>query len=97
MSRIPRILFVMGKGGTGRSSVAAALGSVFAARGETTLLVEWTFAEAIAPWFGQSPAGHEASAASGIAWEEDMAGEDRARWRCFAPMSAREEQAPTGR
>ncbi len=60
MTNIPRVLFVLGKGGTGRSSVAAALGSCFAARGENTLIVEWTFSEAIAPWFGQPPAGHEA-------------------------------------
>lgn len=60
MTRIPRVLFVLGKGGTGRSSVAAALGSCFAARGENTLIVEWTFSEPIAPWFGQPPAGHQA-------------------------------------
>ncbi len=59
---IPRVIFVLGKGGTGRSSVAAALGSCFAARGESTLVVEWAFAEAIAPWFGRQPAGHEARA-----------------------------------
>ena len=59
---IPRVLFVLGKGGTGRSSVAAALGSCFAARGENTLIVEWAFAEAIAPWFGKPPAGHQARA-----------------------------------
>lgn len=57
---LPRVLFVLGKGGTGRSTVAAALGSCFAARGEKTLIVEWTFLEAIAPWFGMPPAGHEA-------------------------------------
>lgn len=60
MTTIPRVLFVLGKGGTGRSSAAAALGACFAARGENTLVVEWTFAEAIAPWFGHPPAGHEA-------------------------------------
>ncbi|HEY6910796.1 MAG TPA: ArsA-related P-loop ATPase [Myxococcales bacterium] len=60
MAKIPRVLFVLGKGGTGRSSVAAALGWCFAARGENTLIVEWTFSEPIAPWFGQPPAGHDA-------------------------------------
>lgn len=58
-AHLPRILFVMGKGGCGRSSVAAALGCCFAARGESTLIVEWTFSEAIAPWFGLPRAGHE--------------------------------------
>ncbi len=60
MTKIPRVTFVLGKGGTGRSSVAAALGLCFAARGENTLIVEWTFADPIAPWFGQRPVGHEA-------------------------------------
>ncbi len=53
----PRIVFVLGKGGVGRSSVAAALGVVAAGRGERALVVEWTLAEAIAPWFGAEPAG----------------------------------------
>jgi Anion-transporting ATPase len=65
---LPRALFVLGKGGCGRSSVAAALGSWFARRGESTLIVEWTFAEAIAPWFGLPPAGHEAQALGARLW-----------------------------
>jgi Anion-transporting ATPase len=68
MSVIPQVLFVVGKGGCGRSSVAAALGASFARRGESTLIVEWTFAEAIAPWFGLSPAGHEARALEDRLW-----------------------------
>ena len=55
-----RVLFVLGKGGVGRSTVAAALGSCFAARGERTLIVEWTLEEPIAPWFGCAAAGHAA-------------------------------------
>ncbi len=55
---------MLGKGGVGRSTVAAALGACFASRGERTLLVEWTLGEPIAPWFGLPPAGH---AAVGIA------------------------------
>jgi len=51
---------VAGKGGAGRSSVAAALGICFAARGDNALVVEWTHPEAIAPWFGKPPAGHQA-------------------------------------
>jgi hypothetical protein len=55
----PRIVFVLGKGGVGRSTVAAALGTCFAGRGEKVLIVEWTVAEAIAPWFGLPPAGYD--------------------------------------
>jgi anion-transporting ArsA/GET3 family ATPase len=50
---VPRILFVVGKGGVGRSTVAASLALEFAAKGERVLLVEWTVTEAIAPWFGK--------------------------------------------
>lgn len=51
----PRVLFVVGKGGVGRSTVATALALDFVARGERVLLVEWTVTEAIAPWFGKPP------------------------------------------
>jgi hypothetical protein len=54
---LPRIVLVMGKGGVGRTTVAAALGRALGARGERVLVVEWTVAEAIAPWFGLPPAG----------------------------------------
>ncbi len=56
---LPRIVFVLGKGGVGRSTVSAALGAVCADRGERVLVLEWTVAEAIAPWFGLLPAGWE--------------------------------------
>lgn len=54
---LPRIVFVLGKGGVGRSTVAAALAVLASERGERALVVEWTLAEAIAPWFGAAPAG----------------------------------------
>jgi anion-transporting ArsA/GET3 family ATPase len=57
---VPRAIFVLGKGGAGRSSMAAALGACFAGRGENTLIVQWSLADVISPWFGQPPAGHEA-------------------------------------
>ncbi|MCC6335272.1 MAG: hypothetical protein IT380_14945 [Myxococcales bacterium] len=50
---LPRVLFVLGKGGVGRSTVATSLGLHFASKGERVLLVEWTVTETIAPWFGQ--------------------------------------------
>lgn len=53
---LPRICLVLGKGGVGRSTLSAALGSALADRGERVLLVEWTIAESIAPWFGSPEA-----------------------------------------
>jgi anion-transporting ArsA/GET3 family ATPase len=49
---LPRIVFVLGKGGVGRSTVSAALGLALAERGERVLVFEWTVAEPIGPWFG---------------------------------------------
>lgn len=56
-SALPRIIFVLGKGGVGRSTVAAALGSTLARRGERVLVLQWAVGDAIAPWFGFAPAG----------------------------------------
>lgn len=54
---LSRIVFVLGKGGVGRSTVSTALGLMLAERGERVLVLEWTVAEPIAPWFGLAPAG----------------------------------------
>jgi hypothetical protein len=53
---LPRIVFVLGKGGVGRSTVSTALGLMLVERGERVLVLEWTVAEPIAPWFGLAPA-----------------------------------------
>lgn len=57
IGRSPRIVFVLGKGGVGRSTVSAALALAAAARGERALVFEWTIADPIAPWFGRPSAG----------------------------------------
>ena len=54
---LPRVLFVLGKGGVGRSTVATALATALAGRGERVLVFQWALSEAIAPWFGFPPAG----------------------------------------
>ncbi len=54
---LPRIVFVLGKGGVGRSTVSAALGLHLARAGERVLVLEWALGDAIAPWFGLPPAG----------------------------------------
>ncbi len=53
----PRILFVLGKGGVGRSTVAAALAVASVARGERVVVLEWAIADPIGPWFGAPAAG----------------------------------------
>lgn len=54
--RLPRVTFVLGKGGVGRSTVAVALGSELARRGERTCVFGWTVTDPISPWFGLPPA-----------------------------------------
>jgi hypothetical protein len=54
---LPRVVFVLGKGGVGRSTVATALGTALAWSGQRVLVFEWALSEAIGPWFGISPAG----------------------------------------
>ncbi len=56
---LPRVVFVLGKGGVGRSTVATALATALAASGENVLVFQWTLADAISPWFGRAPLGLE--------------------------------------
>ena len=55
----PRIVLVLGKGGVGRSTTAAALGLALAERGARTLVLEWSLSDVIGPWFGVPAAGAE--------------------------------------
>jgi anion-transporting ArsA/GET3 family ATPase len=57
VNRLPRVVFVLGKGGVGRSTVAAALGLQLARQGRRACVFGWTLADPIAPWFGATPAG----------------------------------------
>lgn len=50
-----KLLFVLGKGGVGRSTVSAALAELYAARNESVLIVQWTVHDAISPQFALPP------------------------------------------
>lgn len=57
---IPPVLFLLGKGGVGRTTAAAALGYDRAVRcGENVLLVQWSLGDMISPLFAAEPCGHK--------------------------------------
>jgi Mrp family chromosome partitioning ATPase len=59
---LPQVIFVLGKGGVGRSTVATALAAGLARRGGRVLIAQWAIADAISPWFGRAPTGFVAQA-----------------------------------
>lgn len=58
---IPPVVFVLGKGGVGRSTVAAALGAGLAEDQRRVLVAQWAVSDAISPWFEHPPAGYAAA------------------------------------
>ncbi len=50
-----KVLFVLGKGGVGRSTVSSLLGSHFAKNNHKTLIIQWSFEDQISSFFGRSP------------------------------------------
>ena len=62
MTTIPltqKLLFVLGKGGTGRTTVSTSLGLSFAKKKQKTLIVQWSYQDHISPLFGKTPSFHE--------------------------------------
>ena len=53
-----RLVFVTGKGGVGKTTVAAALGSVAAAAGKRTIVCEVSEQERMSSLFGTRPLGY---------------------------------------
>jgi len=55
-----KLIFVVGKGGVGRSTVSSALASAFAKENEHVLVVQWTLTDSLSPVYGLPPCGHQA-------------------------------------
>lgn len=55
-----KLVFVMGKGGVGKSTVAASLAQDCAAVGQKVLIVQWAVSDAMGPLFGEVFCDHEA-------------------------------------
>jgi anion-transporting ArsA/GET3 family ATPase len=63
-----RLVLVLGKGGVGRSTVAAAIASTCARRGRRTLLFESNANDRFGPYFGKPPLGDEIAALGPNLW-----------------------------
>lgn len=57
-----KLLFVIGKGGVGRTTVSASLAYHYAQKGEKVLLVQWALKDAISPLFSLPQCSHKESA-----------------------------------
>ncbi|MFN3605007.1 MAG: ArsA family ATPase [Leptonema sp. (in: bacteria)] len=54
-----KILFVLGKGGVGRTTISATLGYHYSSLGLKTLIVQWTVKDTISPLFFKEQVGHK--------------------------------------
>jgi anion-transporting ArsA/GET3 family ATPase len=56
-----KLILVLGKGGVGRSTMAAAIAAACARRGRKTLLYQSNAADRVGEYFGKPPIGHKAT------------------------------------
>jgi anion-transporting ArsA/GET3 family ATPase len=63
-----RLILVVGKGGVGRSTVAAAIAARLAAQGKRTLLYETNANDRFGPYFGKPPVGDAAAQLAPNLW-----------------------------
>ena len=77
--RIPRLTVVVGKGGVGRSTVAAALGLTAARRGLRTLIVEVASRQSVPAMFDKVGAGYSPVELSPGLWSVRVTWEDALR------------------
>lgn len=57
-------MFVLGKGGVGRSTIAASLAEAYVQKGQKVLVVQWALADVVGRWFGNKHVGHKETAVS---------------------------------
>jgi anion-transporting ArsA/GET3 family ATPase len=54
-----KLLFVLGKGGVGRTSVSLALAKHFVSMKEKVLIVQWSLRDSVSPIYEKSPVSHQ--------------------------------------
>lgn len=79
LGALPRVVFVLGKGGVGRTTIATALGTALARRGKRVLVFEWTLSETIAPWFELPSVGIDPCEVAPLLWAANFRLDDSLR------------------
>lgn len=54
-----KVIFVLGKGGVGRTTVSSVLGYHFSLQGLKSLIVQWSLRDVVSPIFFKEPVGHK--------------------------------------
>lgn len=52
-------MFVLGKGGVGRSTIAASLAEAYVQQGQKVLVVQWALTDVVGRWFGNKQVSHK--------------------------------------
>ncbi|NBX18330.1 MAG: hypothetical protein EBR09_13285 [Proteobacteria bacterium] len=67
--RIPqRLVFFLGKGGVGRTTLATSFAQACALNGEKTLIVQWVLQDAVSSLFAKPAAGHDSEPVAPNLW-----------------------------
>jgi anion-transporting ArsA/GET3 family ATPase len=78
--KIPqRLVFFLGKGGVGRTTLASSFALACAERGEKTLIVQWALHDSISLLFSKPAAGHDSSAIAPNLWTMNFSPDEAIR------------------
>lgn len=74
-----RLVFFLGKGGVGRTTLATAFAQACASKGEKTLIVQWALHDGISQLFAKSLAGHDSSPLETNLWTMNFSSDEAIR------------------
>ncbi|MEY2988986.1 MAG: hypothetical protein RJB13_2507 [Pseudomonadota bacterium] len=78
--KIPqRLVFFLGKGGVGRTTLASSFALACAERGEKTLIVQWALHDAVSLLFSKPAAGHDSSSIAPNLWTMNFSTDEAIR------------------
>ncbi|MBM3381793.1 MAG: ArsA family ATPase [Betaproteobacteria bacterium] len=74
-----RLVFFLGKGGVGRTTLATSFAQACALRGEKTLIVQWSLNDAVSSLFSRPSAGHDSSPLAHNLWVMNFSADEAIR------------------